>query len=288
MKAQIDKTREQQRTTKLQKEPNTGGIATITDNRPSTIYQRRLQEMMKNSPRVQSHAPLRAAIKAQVVDKVMPIQRKPDKTEQVNILQHEDWINTRINNPEKSTWTEMKVEEEKEGEPKKINPTVLHNGVKETGRKNKRKVWQGATYYKKTPARSFASPFPSSYLHTVVSYNEPELMEYEVEEENTHFYTAVKQASVGNILEKGLDPNYGNNPYPVGNTTYNTRGFNYFGLNKKVPEMYGDKFMNGEYEILTFTMPKDTTFEVDPEIPDGCRTQTHIRAEWIVNPEVKK
>ncbi|MEM9685953.1 MAG: DUF4157 domain-containing protein [Bacteroidota bacterium] len=48
MKIKIDNTREQQNTTapRILKEPSTGGTATIVDNRPATIYQRKLQETM--------------------------------------------------------------------------------------------------------------------------------------------------------------------------------------------------------------------------------------------------
>lgn len=48
MKTQTDKTREQQRDTapKVQQEQSTGGTAVITDNRPSTVYQRKLRETM--------------------------------------------------------------------------------------------------------------------------------------------------------------------------------------------------------------------------------------------------
>ncbi len=57
MKTQAD-TKEQQNTTapKVQQEASTGGTATIEDNRPSTIYQRKLRATMDAS--VANNTPL--------------------------------------------------------------------------------------------------------------------------------------------------------------------------------------------------------------------------------------
>lgn len=81
MKTQLDNTREQQNATatKVLKEPSTGGTATIADNRPSTIYQRKLRETMANGLRSQEHAPLRATMNARPTRNVLPIQRKTSK-----------------------------------------------------------------------------------------------------------------------------------------------------------------------------------------------------------------
>ena len=66
MKIQTDPTKEQQNTAtpKVQQEPSTGGTATIEDNRPSTVYQRKL----------------RATMDASVANTAYPIQRKANKT----------------------------------------------------------------------------------------------------------------------------------------------------------------------------------------------------------------
>ena len=63
MKVQHDKIQDQTRTTThpVQHPPGTGGRATIVDNRPSTVYQRKLQESMR----------------AYVAGSTSPIQRKP-------------------------------------------------------------------------------------------------------------------------------------------------------------------------------------------------------------------
>ncbi|MEM9687659.1 MAG: hypothetical protein AAF934_12180, partial [Bacteroidota bacterium] len=65
MKVQVDKIQEQQRIIipKLQKEPSTGGTATIADNRPATVYQRKLQETMRTH----------------TAQKASPMQRKTPK-----------------------------------------------------------------------------------------------------------------------------------------------------------------------------------------------------------------
>ena len=65
MKTQPDNTKEQQNAApKIQQEASTGGTATIEDNRPSTVYQRKLRETMN----------------ASAAHKSLPIQRKENKT----------------------------------------------------------------------------------------------------------------------------------------------------------------------------------------------------------------
>ncbi len=82
MKTQLDSTKEQQNTAtpKVQQEASTGGTATITDNRPATIYQRKLQASMNNSPRNQATAQLRETINTSVANTANPIQRKENNT----------------------------------------------------------------------------------------------------------------------------------------------------------------------------------------------------------------
>ncbi len=62
MKTLLDKTQEQQRTIiqRVEQEPSTGGEATITDNRPVTVVQRKLKSVINSSERIKT-----------------PIQRKP-------------------------------------------------------------------------------------------------------------------------------------------------------------------------------------------------------------------
>lgn len=81
MQTQLDNTREQQNATapRILKESSTGGTATITDNRPTTVYQRKLQETMSNSPRIQAYAPLRETMRAYATSKALPVQRKAPK-----------------------------------------------------------------------------------------------------------------------------------------------------------------------------------------------------------------
>ena len=66
MQTAIDKTQEQQNTPvqRIQQESSNGGTATIEDNRPTTIYQRKLRETMNTS----------------MSDESKPIQRKKNKT----------------------------------------------------------------------------------------------------------------------------------------------------------------------------------------------------------------
>ncbi|MCB0374561.1 MAG: hypothetical protein KDD04_01430, partial [Sinomicrobium sp.] len=65
MKTQTDKVQDQQNaaTLKIQQEPGTGGTAIIVDNRPSTLYQRKLRETMN----------------AYAAGKTNPVQRKAPK-----------------------------------------------------------------------------------------------------------------------------------------------------------------------------------------------------------------
>ena len=58
------------------REPSNGGTATIEDNRPETVYQRKLRASMNNSPRSRAEAPLRKTINAYAASNALPIQRK--------------------------------------------------------------------------------------------------------------------------------------------------------------------------------------------------------------------
>ncbi len=82
MKTTIDKTQQEQNTIvqSVQQEPGTGGTATIVDNRPATVYQRKLRAAMNNSPRNQGTAQLRETMNASVAGNPNPIQRKANNT----------------------------------------------------------------------------------------------------------------------------------------------------------------------------------------------------------------
>ncbi len=115
-----------------------------------------------------------------------------------------------------------------------------------------------------------------------IQYDIKSMKQYKIIDPDTVFYTAVRESAVEPIKKHGIDPNFGNAEKPDGSTEYNVRGFNYFGKDKKIPSLYGSKFLDPEkWTILSFHLPEGTLIERDPEIPDGLRTTYHIKPSDI-------
>lgn len=110
----------------------------------------------------------------------------------------------------------------------------------------------------------------------VIIFKTKEMQQYAVNDATWEFKTAVRETAVEPIKLHGLDPNYGDVAQPQNAAQYNTRGFNYFGADDKIPRLYGNYLAPDPWRILTFTLPVGTLVEVDPEIPDGLRTTALI------------
>jgi hypothetical protein len=111
-----------------------------------------------------------------------------------------------------------------------------------------------------------------------IQYDINSMKQYKIIDPEVVFYTAVRQSAVEPIKTHGINPNFGNAEKPDGSTEYNVRGFNYFGKDKKIPQIYGERFLAPEkWTILSFRLPEGTLIERDPEIPAGLRTTYHIK-----------
>ena len=108
------------------------------------------------------------------------------------------------------------------------------------------------------------------------------IRQFKITNEGNTFYSATGNGSVSSILENGLDPSYGGREVKTV-SDWNSQGHVYFALDKKLCETYGDKmgYGKGEYTILTVHLPVGYSFTVDPEIPNGFRSQTLIPASNI-------
>jgi len=143
--------------------------------------------------------------------------------------------------------------------------------VEGEGRTKERKVFAGQT----KKGRSGFLWHNDSSLE--IQYDIKEMRQYKIIDPKTVFYTAVREEALEPINKHGIDPNYGNANKPDGATQYNVRGFNYFGKDKKIPQLYGERYLAPEkWTIISFCLPEDTLIERDPEIPNGLRTTYHI------------
>ena len=135
-----------------------------------------------------------------------------------------------------------------------------------------RNVWAGQT----KKGRSGFMWHKESTLE--VQYDIKSMQQYRIIDGDAVFYTAVRTAAIEPIKKFGIDPNYGNAEKPDGSTQYTVRGFNYFGKDRKIPEIYGANYLAPEpWTMMSFKLPEGTLIERDPEIPNGLRTTYHVK-----------
>ena len=139
-----------------------------------------------------------------------------------------------------------------------------------------RNVWAGQT----KKGRSGFLWHKESTLE--IQYDIYSMQQYKIIDPEAVFYTAVRESAVKPIKKYGIDPNFGNAEKPDGATEYNVRGFNYFGKDKKIPQLYGSYLEPLPWTILSFKLPEGTLIERDPEIPNGLRTTYHIKPADIL------
>lgn len=140
-----------------------------------------------------------------------------------------------------------------------------------------RNVWAGQT----KKGRSGFLWHKESTLE--VQYDIKSMQQYRIIDAEAVFYTAVRTSAVEAIKKFGINPNYGNAEKPDGSTQYNVRGFNYFGKDRKIPELYGSNYLAPEpWTMMSFKLPEGTLIERDPEIPNGLRTTYHVKPSDLV------
>ncbi len=87
----------------------------------------------------------------------------------------------------------------------------------------------------------------------------------------------------------GFDPSKGGSTDPISASQWNSRGYTYFSYDPAVCISYMRSLgvsadSDGDaYVIFEFTLPLQTKFVVDPEIPGGLRTKNRIPASSITN-----
>ncbi|WP_084669197.1 DUF4157 domain-containing protein [Spirulina major] len=160
-----------------------------------------------------------------------------------------------------------------------ISESQMPEGVEaETGEQETidRNVWAGQT----KKGRSGFLWHKDSTLE--IQYDIKSMKQYKIIDPTVVFFTAVRISALEPIKKFGIDPNFGNAEKPDGSTQYNVRGFNYFGKDKKIPQIYGSNYLEPEpWKIISFSLPEGTLIERDPEIPNGLRTTHHIQPSEI-------
>ncbi|MGV3591136.1 MAG: hypothetical protein ACO1PZ_05560 [Gammaproteobacteria bacterium] len=234
-----------------------GPVSAIADRRPEATAQRRLQQAASNSPGVQQ---LKGIQQRVMGGQAQAAPRTPSATQ---------------SGPapvQRLKWSEVQSDKPKENV--EIAASQIPDGVAAVegeGATADRNVWAG----QQKKGRSGFLWHRESTLE--IEYDVKAMQQYRIIDPTVVFYTAVRQAAVEPIKKNGIDPNYGNAEKPDGPSQYNTRGFNYFGKDRKIPNLYGSYLEPAPWTILSFRLPEGTLIERDPEIPNGLRTQYHIK-----------
>jgi hypothetical protein len=151
-----------------------------------------------------------------------------------------------------------------------LTEAQLPAGVRDTGSTEGRRVFASA----KAKGVAWHRKEASYKLY----YSITAMTQYEVVDPNTVFYTAIRNDAVDAVRANGLNPNFGNAAEPQDPAAYNTRGFNYFGMDETMPRNYGTMhYGRGKFQIVSFSLPVGTMIERDPELENGLRTEYYVQ-----------
>lgn len=261
MSEHADKAQEQQQESVAeavsQRGRGQGAMSAIADNRPEAAAQRKLQQVANSSSRVRQLK----SVQQKVAGGQAPAQlRTPVATQSGPApVQRLKWS-------EVHTGTKTNIG---------LTASQMPGGVAAVegeGATVDRKVFAG----QQKKGRSGFMWHKEGTLE--IQYDIASMQQYKIIDPSVVFYTAVRESAVEPIKKHGIDPNFGNADKPDGSTQYNTRGFNYFGKDTAIPNLYGANYLAPEkWTILKFRLPDGTTIERDPEIPGGLRTTYHIK-----------